>query len=282
RWLGPGVADAKGGLVVLTAALEALESHPAAETVGWRVMLNPDEELGSPSSAERLVELATGCRAGLLFEPSLPGGVLVAGRGGSGNFWLTVAGRSAHAGRDPEMGRNAIEALARLIGEVAELNAPKRGVTVNVGRIIGGGPLNRVPATAVAGVNFRVRDAAAQAWVERELAARVHAADGRDGCAVTCYGRFQAPARPVDPAMERLMKEAESTAADLGVSIDWADTGGVCDGNRVAAAGVPVIDTLGVVGGDLHSDQEWADPTSVASRAALTALLALRLGRVHN
>lgn len=112
RLKGPGVADAKGGLAVMLTALEALERSPWTQNIGWEILINPDEEIGSPGSAELLRAAAKRNHLGLLFEPALPGGALVSSRRGSGNFTVVVRGRAAHAGRNPGEGRNAIHLLA--------------------------------------------------------------------------------------------------------------------------------------------------------------------------
>ena len=118
RWIdpgslnGPGVADMKGGLAVMLSALEAFEGSPAAARIGYDVVINSDEEVGSPSSADLLMMAANGKVAALTYEPALPDGTLAGARPGSGNFSFIVGGRSAHAGRNPEEGRNALLAAA--------------------------------------------------------------------------------------------------------------------------------------------------------------------------
>ena len=136
RLNGPGVADAKGGLVVMLYALKALEQSPLADQVGWEVFINPDEELGSPGSAQLIREMAPHCHFGLLFEPAYDDGSMVSWRKGVGNFTFVVRGRAAHSGREFDRGRNAIVACARLMGEIDQLNGDP-DVTYNVGRISG-------------------------------------------------------------------------------------------------------------------------------------------------
>ena len=152
---GPGVADAKGGLAVMLTALEALERSPNAERIGWRVLLNPDEEIGSPGSASLLADTARDCQFGLLFEPALPDGALVNRRRGSGNFSIIVRGRAAHVGRDFEAGRSALVAAAKISLQLHSLNQSLPGVTLNVGAIDGGGPANVVPDLAICRINIR-------------------------------------------------------------------------------------------------------------------------------
>src|SRR5690606_23372967 len=125
----PGAADMKGGLAVILAALAAFERDPVSQTVGYDVLVNADEETGSLSSASLIAELARGKAAALTFEPSaLPDGTLAHARGGSGNFSVVVRGRSAHAGRNPRDGRNAIVAASALALGLHAMN--RRGLSV--------------------------------------------------------------------------------------------------------------------------------------------------------
>ena len=160
RWIedgvlgGPGVADMKGGISVMLAALNAIEASEAAGKLGYEVVINSDEEVGSLSSAALLARAAAGKRAALTYEPAaLPDGTLAGARPGSGNFALVVRGRSAHAGRNPEDGRNALLAAATLALRLDEANGP--GLKVNPSRIEGGSPSNVVPDLAILRVNLR-------------------------------------------------------------------------------------------------------------------------------
>ena len=161
---GPGVVDMKGGLSVMLEALVAFERSPAAQQIGWTVCLNPDEEIGSPWSRPLWKKLAAKHERGILFEPAMPGGKLVRSRKGSGNFQATIRGRAAHAGRNPELGRNAILLAAELALGLDALNGQCDGVFVNVGRIRGGGALNIVPDRAELGVNVRTVRAGDEEW----------------------------------------------------------------------------------------------------------------------
>lgn len=159
RWLepgvlnGPGVADMKGGLAVMLAALHAFEETEEAARLGYDVVINSDEEVGSPSSAALLKQAAAGKLAAFTYEPALPDGTLAGARAGSGNFSIIVTGRSAHAGRNPDDGRNALLAAADLALRLKA--ASGKGFSCNPARIDGGGPNNVVPDHAVLRVNFR-------------------------------------------------------------------------------------------------------------------------------
>ncbi len=275
---GPGVADLKGGLVVMLKALEAFEQSPLAQRLGWEVLINPDEEIGSQSSDFLLKEAAQGKRAGLVFEPALADGTLAGARKGSGNFTLVVRGRAAHAGREFENGRNAIVAASRLVLALDALNGQRQGVTLNLGKVEGGGPLNMVPDLAVLRFNVRVPDAEAQTWLQSAITRLVDEwAVSAPDYAVHLHGGFTRPPKPMAPANQQLFELVKQCGAQLGIAIDWQPTGGCCDGNNLWAHGLPNVDTLGVRGGKIHSDQEFVLLDSLPERAKLATLILLRL-----
>jgi glutamate carboxypeptidase len=271
---GPGVIDAKGGIVVMLNALRTLEASPSAGIIGWEVILNADEEIGSRGSDQFIRSRAPHCDAGLLFEPSLPDGTLVSWRKGSGNFAFIVRGKSAHTGRDFTKGRNALAALSRLCVEIDELNTDP-DITFNVGRINGGGALNAVPDLAVGRVNVRVVDTQQQKMVEGKFADLVQKYNELDGISVEMNGEFSSPPKPIDEGVRQMQSRIESCGQQLGMQIKWRGTGGASDGNRFAAAGLPNIDTLGPCGDYIHSDQEFLIPESLVPRAKLAALVLL-------
>ena len=273
---GPGVADMKGGIAVMLAALKAVESSGGADRIGYEVVINSDEEVGSLGSAPLIARAASGKVAALTFEPSaLPDGTLAGARPGSGNFSLVVRGRSAHAGRNPEDGRNALLAAADLALRLVALK--RDGLTVNPSRIEGGGPSNVVPDLAVLRVNLRPRTPEIEVEAERDIAAAVAAVAAERDVSIHAHGGFGRPPKPMTPEMERLFALVQRAGADLGQSVGWKDSGGVCDGNNIAACGVPVVDTMGVRGGKIHSMEEYLITESLGERAALSALTILRI-----
>jgi glutamate carboxypeptidase len=273
---GPGVADMKGGIAVMLAALKAIEHSGIADRLGYEVVINSDEEVGSPASAALLEQAAHGKHAALTYEPAaLPDGTLAGARPGSGNFAIVVRGRSAHAGRNPEDGRNALLAAADL---ALRLDALKRdGLTVNPSRIEGGGPSNVVPDFALLRVNLRPRtpdiEAEARSAIDRAVA---EIAAERE-VQVELHGGFGRPPKPLTPKAEALFNLVRQAGSDLGQAIAWQPSGGVCDGNNIAACGVPVVDTMGVRGGKIHSMEEYLIVDSLEERAALSALTIARL-----
>ena len=273
---GPGVADMKGGLAVMIAALQAFEQHPGAASTGYEVVINSDEEVGSGSSAPLIAKAARGKLAALTYEPSaLADGTLAGARPGSGNFSFDIRGRSAHAGRNPEDGRNAVTAAAEL---ALALEAFRRdGLTVNVARLDGGSPNNVVPDRAILRVNLRPRTPDLEAAARKGIAAAVRQIASARDVQIHMHGGFGRPPKPLDAAALRLFAVVEQAGRDLGQHIARKDSGGVCDGNNIAACGVPVVDTMGVRGGAIHSEEEYLIPQSLGERAGLSALVLARL-----
>jgi glutamate carboxypeptidase len=273
---GPGIADMKGGLSVMLAALEAFEGFEGNAALGYRVLLSPDEELGSPASRGLLAELGGLGHVGLTYEPALGDGALAAERKGSGNFHILVMGRAAHAGRDFAAGRNAVAAAAKLAARLAGLNGAREGLTVNIAKIDGGGPLNVVPDTAVLRFNVRAPQTEDMKWAEAEIWEAVIAAQA-DGVVARLFGGFTRPPKPFVPAQRLLFEAIAETGALIGQQVAWKPSGGVCEGNNLFAAGLPNADSLGVKGGAIHSEDEHAWPGSFVERAQLSALILMRL-----
>jgi glutamate carboxypeptidase len=274
---GPGVADAKGGLAVMLTTLEALERSEHADRIGWKVVLNPDEEVGSPGSAALLAQTARRCQFGLLFEPALPDGALVDRRRGSGNFSILVRGKAAHAGRDFAAGRSALLAAARLSLKLHELNAALPGVTLNIGAIDGGGPANVVPDLAICRLNIRTTEPADEQRALNAVKDCLAEANDADGISAELHGHFASPPKIADAQTASLLEAIKACGRDLGMELVSRASGGASDGNRLSAAGLPNIDTLGVRGDRIHSPDEFMIPKSLVERAQLAALLLLKI-----
>lgn len=275
RLRGPGTADMKGGIALMIEGLRAFEA--TGPTLGYDVMINSDEETGSLSSAALIRRLAQGKLAALTYEPSLPDGAMSGARPGSGNFSAVVSGRSAHAGRNPQDGRNAVLAAADAALRLAA--GARDGLTVNPARIDGGGPDNMVPDLAILRFNMRPRSPAEQDAANALIAEALRLIEAEHGVSIHLHGGFNRPPKPLTPASERLFALVADAAEDLGERLRAQDTGGVCDGNNIAACGVPVIDTMGAAGGDIHSPEEFLLTDSLAARARLTALVLHRIDR---
>lgn len=275
---GPGVADMKGGLVVMLKTLEALEQSPYAQSIGWEVLINPDEEIGSPGSAPLLEEATRRNHFGLIYEPAFADGTLAGNRKGSGSFTAVVHGRTAHAGREPHLGHNAIVALAEFIQAINALNGQQSGITVNPGRIEGGGPVNIVPDLAICRFNVRVAAVHEQDWVQQQLRRICDRIQNQEGISIHLHGGFGRPPKILSSKNLELLQHLATCGNELDIPVRWQDSGGVCDGNNLAAAGLPNIDSLGVRGGGLHSSDEFVLVDSLTERACLSALLLMKLG----
>jgi glutamate carboxypeptidase len=281
RWLedgtlnGPGVADMKGGISVMLAALRAAELSGCLAHTGYQILINSDEEVGSPSSTKLIAKLAQNKLAALTYEPALPDGTLAGARAGSGNFSVVFSGLAAHAGRNPDDGRNAVLAAADLALRLKRLS--HEGLSVNPAKIEGGGPNNIVPDHAILRVNFRPRTPEITTQTDEDLRRIIADIEREHDVRAHLHGSFGRPPKPIDPEAEKLFGLVKQCGADLGLSIAWRSSGGVCDGNNIAACGVPVVDTMGVRGGNIHSKDEFLIVESLVERAQLSALTIMRL-----
>jgi glutamate carboxypeptidase len=265
----------KGGISVMLAALRAMELSTKISRTGYQVLINSDEEVGSPSSAKLIAELAQNKLAALTYEPALPDGTLAGARGGSGNFSVIFSGIAAHAGRNPDDGRNAVLAAADLALRLKRLS--REGLSINPAKIEGGGPNNVVPDHAILRVNFRPRTPKIVTQTEADLHRIIADIEREHEVRAHLHGSFGRPPKPIDDEAAKLFGLVKQCGADLGLSIAWRSSGGVCDGNNIAACGVPVVDTMGVRGGNIHSKDEFLIVESLTERAQLSALTIMRL-----
>lgn len=273
---GPGVADMKGGLLIMLEALKIFETLPCASNIGYEILISPDEEIGSPGSGPILAEIGARCDVGLTYEPALADGSMSGARKGSGNFALTIHGRAAHVGRAHSEGRSAMAAAARFVAGLEALNAARAGVTFNTGKIDGGGPTNVVPELAVVRYNVRTPDAEGATWAHDEIANLIRQYVQGDGIHTHLHGAFTRPPKPRTPAQELVFAQVAAAGRAVGLDIIYKDTGGVCEGNNLAASGCANVDTLGPRGGLIHSDQEFAILESFPERVRLS--LAILVG----
>jgi glutamate carboxypeptidase len=272
------MADMKGGISLMLEALKAFEAGPLKDRLGYRIVLTPDEEIGNFASSAALTEAArSGAHIGMTYEPAMETGAMSGGRKGSAVFDIVLHGRAAHAGRAKEEGRSAIEAAAELVVGLEGLNGQREGVTFNVGAIEGGGPVNIVPDLAVVRFGARAPDADASAWATQAVERLFARATARNGIHGHLHGGFYRPPKPRNSAQQALFDAVHATGRAIGLDLEFVDTGGVCEGNNNFAAGVPNVDTLGVRGGRIHSNEEFVIVDSFAERATLSALILNRL-----
>ncbi|MBA3237204.1 MAG: hydrolase [Parachlamydiaceae bacterium] len=278
RLHGPGVADMKGGILIMLTALKLFERLPFAKNIGWQVLLTPDEEIGSPSSEALYRQAAKETNIGLIFEPAFPDGNLVSARKGSANFLVVARGRAAHAGRDFHAGRSAIVALAHYIVLVHDLNSRYPSATLNIGKIEGGEAANIVPELASCHINIRANSSLELNQISEELQQITIKAifaftSTEDGITLTAYPHSRRDPKQFDQKTLLLFENVKQCGEVLKLDILWKESGGVSDGNILSAEGLPTVDTLGAVGGNLHTPNEYIEIKSLKERAQLTALL---------
>lgn len=271
---GPGVADMKGGLVVMLKALKIFEETPFCQNIGWEVILNPDEEIGSIGSSLLLEQCAKGKTLGLVFEPALADGALVSERKGSVNLTLICRGKAAHAGRDFHQGRNAIEGMARVIKKIEEKKSEHAETTINVGYITGGSAVNIVPDYCLVRMNIRsfLLDKIQES---KKMIEEIVKREGGD-FAFEVMQDSDRPPKVFDKKTENLYSRLKECADKMNMPLSWKPSGGASDGNILAAKGLPVIDSLGVVGGSLHSPDEFMLIDSLVERAMLVTLFLMK------
>ena len=271
RVWGPGTLDMKAGVAMAFTAIELLGE---VELLNREVMLllNSDEEVGSPVSRPITERLAAECAAVYVLEPA-QGLAYKTARKGTGNWRIEVEGVAAHAGVDFEKGASAIRELARIVEKVSGWTDLKRGLTVSVGLAGGGSKTNVIPAEAWAEVDVRIARKADGARMERKFAG-LKPADKR--CTLIVTGGINRPPMVRTRGTVRLYGEARALAAELGFALDEAATGGASDGNFTSALGIPTLDGMGAVGEGAHARHESIALEHVAPRMALLAGLLAR------
>jgi glutamate carboxypeptidase len=268
RLWGPGTLDMKAGVAMAFTAIEMLTEAGILnrEIV---LLLNSDEEVGSPASRPTTERLAAECSAVFVLEPA-QGLAYKTARKGTGNWRIDVKGVAAHAGVDFQKGANAIRELARVIETVSGWTDLHRGLTVSVGRAGGGlqSETNVIPDAAWAEVDVRIARNSDGPRIERKFA-RLKPVDSR--CKLTVAGGINRPPMDRTRSTVRLYRQARALAADIGFVLDEASTGGASDGNLTSALGIPTLDGMGAVGEGAHAHHESILLEHLAPRTALLA-----------
>lgn len=274
RAYGPGIFDMKASLVIVEWALRAIRDLGLAPPRDVVVLLTPDEEIGSRGSRGLIEQEAARSAHVLVMEAPLAGGKLKTARKGVGAYTVTIRGRAAHAGVEPEKGVSAIQELAHQILAIHALADPSAGTTLNVGLVSGGTASNTVAGEATARVDVRVSSP--------EEAGRVEAAmrslrPVMPGATLEVQGGLNRPPMVRTPAIGALFERARAIGRTLGLDLEEGSTGGGSDGNFTAALGVPTLDGLGALGAGAHAANEHIRISSLPERAALLAALLLGL-----
>lgn len=269
---GPGVFDMKGGLVQLVIALRALRDLDLEPSVVPVVFVNADEEIGSRSSTRFIRLLARHASRALVLEPALgEEGSIKTERKGIGRFTVTVYGKAAHAGLDPEAGASAILELSHVIQKLFALNDVDKGITVNVGTVDGGVQPNVVAPHASAIVDVRVPTVADGDRVHDAI----HALQPEvPGVRLRIEGAIGRPSMELTPRNRALWDRASKAGEKLGLELTGARVGGGSDGNTTSQY-TATLDGLGPVGHGAHAKHEFLYIDKTLERAALLAMLLL-------
>lgn len=270
RLMGPGVLDMKAGIAIFLSVMRWMHETGTNPSMPVTVLFSADEETGSQTSKNTILEMAQQASVVFCLEPALANGALKTARKGTGEIKLRVKGQAAHAGSNHKDGRNAIEELAHHVLSAQKLTDYDRGTTVNTGLIGGGTRVNVVPDEAWADLDFRVADMnevkRLQAWAD---GLRSHI----QGTSVGATLMLDRPPMLRNALMEQTYNKACQIASGIGLQLSEGSTGGGSDANFVSQLGVPVLDGLGGVGDGAHSENEYVLKDSLAERAALLAAL---------
>lgn len=275
---GPGVADMKGGLLVLWLALAAFEKFRGTSSLGWKVFINPDEEIGSPGSCPEWEKQAKGVKCALLFEPSYPDGALVNVRKGSYTASIFIKGTPAHVGRDFEKGKSAVKALASWIQEAYRETEKYPGMRLNISSLSSSLPVNIIPEEAKCVINLRSFNKEDLELIKKDFEKISYDIERKEEVMVNIFQEGGKSPKPWTIETAALFEKAKVCAGELGIDFELRESGGLSDGNILAGLNVPTVDTLGVVGGGLHTEKEYMLTASLKERAKLTCLLLFSLG----
>ncbi len=290
---GPGVSDMKGGLLIMKETIRLIESFPSSikDSIGWKAVITPDEEIGSPLSRsffKNLIRDIEGKRAlGIILEPTLLSGAFVQERPGSLTLFLTTTGKKAHAGRDYWSGRNALTALIDILFHLDEIflslshgKETQAKTTLTIAELIGGEAANIVPDRASASINIRSQSMDDIRSLYHTLL-RLIQDRSRDGISYSIHTESFRPPKIPNELHKRLHTLFETSSRDLTQApttpIEWSRSGGVSDGNILEWYGLPCLDGMGVTGGGLHTSEEWCEietiPTRIRQLASFIATL---------
>ena len=267
RVYGPGIYDMKGGLMLAVEAFRRIAQARRRTKLPITFLFTPDEELSSPVSRRVIEREARGQRYVLVTEPARDGGKVVTERKGIGVFVIRTRGRPAHAGGDPDKGRNAIVAMAEIVLAISVLNDPRRGITTNVGLIAGGTARNTVAEECMIEVDLRFCDPANASEMEAKLKALK---SSRPDIETTVTGKITRPPFVRGRGVDLVFDKAATIAKEIGFNLKRAPrVGGGSDGNFTVAMGIPTLDGLGVDGDGAHTNHEYMLFSSIEPRTRL-------------
>lgn len=269
---GPGAYDMKAGLTQMIFALRALHALDLTPTVAPICFINSDEEMGSPESTPHIERLAQQVVRSYVLEPALePDGRLKTARKGVAHYTITVHGRAAHAGLDPEKGASAILEMSYIIQKLFALNDIEQGITVNAGIIQGGLRANVVAPDCTIWVDARLPTQTAVDYVDMTIQ---QLQPELSGTQIEIVGGLERPPMERTPRNQRLWQQAQQAVRHLGLEIEQGSTGGASDGNN-SSRFTATLDGLGGMGAGAHAQHEFVYLDKMVERTAVLALLLL-------
>ncbi len=277
---GPGVLDMKSGVLIGLYGLHILIDAQEANYQSVTFVCNSDEEIGSPSSKPLIEELAKQSDAAIVLEPGRAIATVVSSRRTSGQYRVEVRGVSAHAGVEPQRGRNAILELSYQVQKMQALNGTVPGTTLSVGIIHGGERTNVVPDYAYFDMDVRASDQAGIKAIEAAMG-KVVSQKALEGTQITLSGNMLTAPFERNKRNAHLVQLAKEAGSELGLKIEDVGSGGASDANNTAAVGLPTIDGLGAGGGLAHNPGEYIELDYLPTRIALLAGLVQKIGKYH-
>jgi glutamate carboxypeptidase len=276
RAYGPGVMDDKGGVVAGLYALKILQQIGFKDYGQITFLLDTNEETGSVGTSALIERIAKQHDVALNLEPGRPADGLVVERKGSATALLEVKGTAAHAGVAPEAGRNAAMEVAHQVLQLSKTADAAKKTTVNFTVLTANGPTNVIPATASAKADVRVATPEEFDRVEKDM---VRIAQNKLIPETEVRVRLSRglPPMPRLPASDKLVKMAEGIYAEIGKKLTIESSGGAADASLVAGVGIPVLDGFGIVGGGIHTPEEYAEVESVVPRLYLLSRMLMDL-----
>lgn len=268
RAYGPGVADMKGSQVTLLYTMKYLrENYPEAlkEVI---ILLNSDEEIGSPTSRKIIEKLSENVEYALVMEPARKDGSLVTSRRGGGTYKLKIKGKAAHSGVAPQDGHSAIEEMGHKIVRLSKLTNHEKGISINVGKVKGGEATNVIPDSATLLVDVRISNVEQSESVEKKIREICSRPDVK-GTVIELSGGIRRPPMELDKENEELLNIIQNVGDELDIDVSHTHTGGGSDASFPSHLGVATVDGLGPVGGGMHSDKEYLEIDSIVERTAL-------------
>ena len=272
KMTGPGIYDMKAGITQIIFALRSLKELLLPVSVTPVIFINADEEIGSKESTRAIARLAKISNRAFVLEPPLGlDGRIKTARKGVGRFTITVQGKAAHAGLDPDKGVNAILELSQQVQKLYAMNNPEKGITINVGSITGGTSPNVVAAESTAVVDVRIYNKEDAAFITEQIHALkpVH-----DDVKLVVTGGISRPPMEKNPRNQNLWQRAQAGGELLGIDLEEATAGGGSDGNTTSLY-TATLDGLGTTGDGAHALHEFIFKEKLIERTALLVILLL-------